>query len=84
MDVHSTFSRKATFGRSFGSLSFGNVAQTGLSEEFGLGDLTVIGSLSGGGDLGNVDLIYGPEPTTVLLLCLGLTFGLVCFRCANR
>jgi hypothetical protein len=58
---------KATFGGSFGSLSFGNVAQTGLSEEFVLGDLTVVGSLSGGGDLGNVDLIYVPEPSSVVL-----------------
>ncbi|MDO3398211.1 hypothetical protein QWJ41_21050, partial [Nocardioides sp. SOB44] len=32
---------KATFGSSFGSLSFGNVAQTGLSQEFVLNDLTV-------------------------------------------
>ena len=32
---------KATFGSSFGSLSFGNVAQTGLSEQFVLNDLTV-------------------------------------------
>ena len=49
---------KATFGSSFGSLSFGNVAQMGLTEEFVLEDLTVIGSLAGGGDLGSVDLVY--------------------------
>ena len=30
---------KATFGSSFGSLSFGNVAQTGLGEEFLLSDV---------------------------------------------
>jgi hypothetical protein len=63
---------KATFGGSFGSLSFGNVAQTGLSEAFVLGDLTVVGSLAGGGDLGNVDLIYVPEPASWLLLAVGL------------
>jgi hypothetical protein len=63
---------KATFGSSFGSLSFSNVAQTGLSEEFVRNDLTVIGSLAGGGDLGNVDLIYVPEPTTAILAGLGL------------
>jgi hypothetical protein len=63
---------KATFGSSFGSLSFGNVAQAGLSEEFVLNDLTVIGSLAGGGDLGNVDLIYVPEPSAVVLLTIGL------------
>ena len=62
---------KATFGGSFGSVSFGNVAQSGLSEQFVLGDLTVIGSLAGGGDLGNVDLVYVPEPSTTLLLLLG-------------
>jgi len=63
---------KATFGSSFGSLSFGNVAQAGLSEEFVANDLTVVGSLAGGGDLGSVDLIYVPEPSTLALLALGL------------
>ena len=62
---------KATFGSSFGTLSFGNVAAAGLSQEFVLGDLTVVGSLAGGGDLGAVDLIYVPEPSTVALMCLG-------------
>ena len=61
---------KATLGSSFGSLSFGNVAQTGLSVEFVLNDLTVVGSLAGGGDLGPVDLIYVPEPTSLVLLLL--------------
>ena len=63
---------KATFGSSFGSLSFGNVAQPGLSEDFVANDLTVVGSLAGGGDLGNVDLIYIPEPSAVVLFGLGL------------
>jgi hypothetical protein len=62
---------KATFGGSFGSLSFGNVAQPGLAEDFVLGDLAVVGSLQGGGDLGEVDLIYVPVPCTALLLLLG-------------
>ena len=53
---------KATFGASFGSISFGSVAQAGLSEEFLLDDLTVVGSLQGGGALGDVDLIYVPVP----------------------
>jgi hypothetical protein len=69
---------KATFGSSFGSLSFGNVAQAGLSQQFVLNDLTVVGSLAGGGGLGNVDLIYVPEPATVVLMVLGL-WGLVAF-----
>jgi hypothetical protein len=64
---------KATFGGSFGSISFGNVAQTGLAEDFVLGDLTVVGSLSGGGSLGDVDLIYVPEPSAALLGLLALT-----------
>jgi hypothetical protein len=63
---------KATFGSSFGSLSFGNVAQAGLSQQFVLNDLTVVGSLAGGGALGNVDLIYIPEPSTIVLVALGL------------
>ena len=62
---------KATFGGSFGSLSFGNIAQPGLQESFVLGDLSVVGSLAGGGDLGAVDFIYVPEASTVLLLALG-------------
>ena len=63
---------KATFGSSFGSLSFGNVAQPGLSEGFVLGDLTVVGSLAGGGDLGSVDLVYVPEPGSLALFALGV------------
>ena len=75
---------KATFGGSFGSLSFGNVAPSGLSEEFVSGDLTVVGSLAGGGDLGNVDLVYVPEPTSILLLTVGTLIGLLHFMRANR
>jgi hypothetical protein len=63
---------KATFGSSFGSLSFGNVAPPGLGEAFVLGDLTVVGSLAGGGGLGQVDLVYVPEPPTFLLLGVAL------------
>jgi hypothetical protein len=63
---------KATFGSSFGSLSFGTVSQAGLAEDFVASDLTVIGSLEGGGGLGEVDLVYIPEPSTVALLVLGL------------
>jgi hypothetical protein len=72
---------KATFGSSFGSLSFGSVAQPGLSQEFLADDLTVVGSLAGGGDLGNVDLVYVPEPSVWVFTWLGL-FGLV--GCVGR
>jgi hypothetical protein len=70
---------KATFGGSFGSTSFGQVAQVGLSEESVMGDLTVVGSLAGGGDLGNVDLIYVPEPSAMCLLFLAIV-SLAAFR----
>lgn len=63
---------KATFGGSFGSLRFGHVAQTGLSEALVLNDLTVVGSMAGGSVLGEVDLIYVPEPTTFALAIVGL------------
>jgi hypothetical protein len=64
---------KATFGGSFGTLSFGNVAQPGLGEQFLLNDLSIVGSLAGGGALGNVDLVYVPipEPTSVVLFLSG-------------
>ena len=74
---------KATFGSSFASLSFGNVAQAGLSEEFLLNDLSVVGSLAGGGDLGNVDLVYIPEPSTVFMAALA-TIGMLCVGGRNR
>ena len=63
---------KATFGGSFGSISFGNVLPADLSKEAVTADLSAVGSLAGGGDLGEVDLIYVPEPSAMLML--GLTF----------
>ena len=63
---------KATFGSSFGTLSFGNVAKTELSADFVLNDLTIDGALEPGGGLGDVDLIYVPEPSSILLLTFGL------------
>ena len=76
---------KATFGSSFGTLSFGNVALPGLSEAFVWSDLMVIGSLAGGGGQGEVDLIYVPipEPSTVALLVTGL-FGFLVLARMNR
>ncbi len=75
---------KATFGSSFGTLSFGNVAQTGLSQQFVLNDLTVVGSLAGGGALGNVDLIYVPEPSGVVLGFVGVVALLALRRKSSR
>ena len=75
---------KATFGSSFGSLSFGNVAQSGLSEDFMANDLTVVGSLAGGGDLGNVDLIYVPEPGTIVLIVIALSGWIGLIRRRSR
>jgi hypothetical protein len=72
-DANSIF--KATFGGSFESLSFGPVTQSGLSEAFLLSDLRVLGTQAQGfvaGGLGDVDLAYVPEPSTVLLLSFGL------------
>ena len=63
---------KATFGSSFGSLSFGNVAQLGLSQDYLVLDLLVAGSLAGGGSLGPVAVSIVPEPTSAVLLMLGL------------
>jgi hypothetical protein len=71
---------KATFGTSFGSLSFGNVAPPGLAKEFLLNDLTVIGSLQGGGGLGEVDLIYVPEPAAGWLLAVGGSLVILILR----
>ena len=72
---------KATFGSSFGSISFGNVAQAGLSQDFVVNDLSVVGSLAGGGPLGDVDLIYIPEPSSwVMLGCGGVAIAIAWAR----
>ena len=78
-DAHNIF--KATFGSSFGSLSFGNVVEwrSWLREDFFLNDITVIGSLAGGGGLGDVDCICFPEPSSLLLALLGIV-GLLHWR----
>ena len=63
---------KATFGSSFGDLSFGQVYPPGMDLADLLADFTVDGSLASGGGLGDVDLIYVPEPTSCVLLSMGL------------
>ena len=63
---------KATFGGSFGSISFGNVLPSGIGEADLVADLSAVGSLAGGGDLGDVDFVYVPEPASVLLLLAAL------------
>ena len=62
---------KATFGGSFGSISFGSVLPVGIPESELVADLSAVGSLAGGGDLGEVDLVYIPEPTAGVLLLFG-------------
>ena len=54
------------------------------AERFVLGDSSVTGSLAGGGDPGNVDLVYVPEPTSSILLVAGLLIGLLLVRRASR
>lgn len=71
---------KTTFGTSFGSISFGHVAQTGLSMSFVLDDLNVMGSLAGGGELGAARVIYVPVPRANLLAALGATILLAIRR----
>ena len=63
---------KATFGGSFGDISFGNVLATGIDRDDLAADLSVVGSLAGGGDLGAVDLVYVPEPTSAVLVLCGI------------
>ena len=57
---------------------------SGLSEDSVKADLSAVGSLAGGGDLGDVDQIYIPEPASPLLLAVGLVLGLLRTRRAYR
>ena len=72
---------KATFGGSFGSVTFGKVLESGLGEDAVAGDLSVVGSLAGGGDLGDVDLVYIPEPASVMMCWIALAMLLWSRRC---
>ena len=71
---------KATFGGSFGEISFGNVLPAGIAEADLAADLSVVGSLAGGGDLGAVDLVYIPEPSALALLAIGLSGAVAVIR----
>ena len=71
---------KATFGSNFGAVSFGNVLPTGLNLATLVGDMTVVGSLDGGGPLGAVDMYVIPEPSTMILLGLAMIGLLVARR----
>ena len=42
------------------------------SGEIWVDDLSVVGSLAGGGDLGDVGLVYVPQPSAIALLLFGL------------
>ena len=75
---------KATFGGSFGSISFSNVLPSGLSETDVAADLSAVGSLAGGGDLGEVDLVYIPEPSTLIITALATLGMLISVRCNRR
>ena len=74
---------KATFGGSFGDISFGAVLPTGLTADAVAADLSAVGSLAGGGDLGDVDLVYIPEPAAFLLGTIA-AFGLLGTRRRRR
>ena len=75
---------KATFGGSFGNISFGNVLPAEMSEVDVSADLSVVGSLAGGGDLGEVDLVYIPEPSTLLMTFLAAISVLFSARKSER
>jgi len=70
IDTDRTIS-KTTLGSSFGRISFGSVAKRYLFPGFLLDDLTVTGSFADGQPLGDVSLIYLPEPSALVLLFLG-------------
>ena len=74
---------KAVFGDNFSEVDFGPVADAGLAKDFLLNDLSASGSLAAGGTYGpDVQLNYIiPEPSTVLLLVLGV-LGLL--HCGQR
>lgn len=69
-------------GAGFGSITFGNVLPSRLSVPEVAADLSVTGMLSGGGDLGDVDLVFVPvpEPGAIVPMLFGLLTVLGCRR----
>jgi hypothetical protein len=67
---HNVF--KATLGASFSSLSFGPIAEPGLTEQFIRDDVTAVVSPAGGGPLVAIDLVYVPEPSSLQLVAVAL------------
>lgn len=80
-DNHKIFKLSNEFG--FGSLTFGNVAQTRLSKDFILEDLRAYGVLVGGDVITDVEFVYVPEPAGLGLFVAGLFWLAVCKRCRS-
>jgi hypothetical protein len=72
LEIDGPILTRNSFSDGFGSFSFGAVARTGLEEEFLLNDVTIIGSFAEGGEIGDVDLIFVPEPVTAVPALLGV------------
>ena len=47
-------------------------------------DVPAVGSLAGGGGLGDVDLVHVPEPASAVMLALGFVIGLFQIRQFKR
>ena len=71
---------KATFGGSFGSIHFGEIARPGLSRDFLINDITVAALTTDGDELGKTGLIYVPEPATLLLAIIVAMIALLSRR----
>ena len=77
---------KATFGESFDRIDFGPVIPQGLSVDFLLADLEVVGTKEGGGTFDNAFLVNGlPEPSTAALAVLAIIWvSIKRFRAGKR
>lgn len=63
---------EVTIGGRFGSIGFVTLPPAGASESELAADLSTVGSPAGGGDIGDVDLIYVPEPNGVIAMLIGV------------